>query len=166
MKGNGMKKGIALALCAVGLATFGLSAASDPREEKEVIATLDALIQTFSTKDVAMAARIYHENLSFGHNAGDLQTKTAALKDVETGRWQAAKMTDATVTVTGSVAIVRTIMNYQKDCSTPAGACDVRVLWVLTKGPGPNGWQVIGRQATWSFGQLSVKKQGTKPLMK
>ena len=130
------------------------STAEEQVEEQQVLATLDDLMQSYVTSDGAAASRLYHDNLSYGHSTGQIDNKEFAVKDVENGMWTAAKLVDATVTVSGPVAIVRSTMDYAADCGEPKQPCGVRVLWVLAKERGT--WQILARQAVSSFNNPTV----------
>lgn len=122
-----------------------IDAVRNQEEEKEVLATLETLIQAYMTKDLAAVARIYHDNLSHGHSSGQLDTKDDAIRDVQNRFWK-IKYT-ATVRVTGPMAVVRAVMDFRVG-TTPEMTThkpDMRVLWVFLKGE--QGWQVIAYQA-------------------
>ena len=54
-----------LILCGVFLWAMGLSAeTSDTEEEKQVMATLEALFQAYPKRDAATLNRLYHDDLS------------------------------------------------------------------------------------------------------
>jgi hypothetical protein len=154
-----MKKWIVL--CGAVFAVAGLSAqANDPREEKQVMATLESLAQAYVDKDSAALDAIYVERLSYGHTPGSTQTKAEVLGEVEGARiteWM--RFTDTVVRITGPVAVVRCVMHVRNGRDDPNGTTSrplvnttVSVLWVMVKGDGPHGWQVAARQP---YGQLT-----------
>jgi hypothetical protein len=130
------------------------AAQSGLTDEQQVRAALNELVRSYAARDGTAAARIYHDNLSYGHSFGQIDTKEFAVKDVEAGLWRAAKLLDATVTVTGAVAVVRSTMDYAPDCTEPKGTCGVRVLWVMVKENG--SWRVLARQAVASFNNPTI----------
>jgi hypothetical protein len=131
-----------------------LNAQSPTKDEQQALAALNALIASYAAKDGAAAARVYHDNLSYGHSFGQIDTKEYAIKDLENGMNVSAKLVDADVKVTGQTAIIRSTMNYAADCSQPKTTCGVRVLWVMVKDKG--SWQVLARQAVASFNNPTV----------
>jgi hypothetical protein len=152
-----MSNKIAAACMCVLVAAVGsqcLDAQSAATDEQQVLTAIQELIRSYSARDGVAAGRIYHANLSYGHTNGQIDTKEFAVKDVESGMWRLAKLLDAKVQLTGAVAVVRTTMNYAADCAEPKGTCGVRVLWVLVKENG--SWQVLARQAGWSFNNPTV----------
>lgn len=141
-----MKKWLVPFLCGVLTSAIGLSAAaSDPREEKEVRATLEALLQAYAAKDIATIDKIYHDDLSYGHATGQLDTKAEAMKAVQRFWLMTPKEID--VRVNGPVAIVRSVIDIRVGATKEKANVfpGMRVLWVFLKGA--QGWQVIARQA-------------------
>ena len=138
-----------LVLCGVFLWVMGLSAeTSDTDEEKQVMATLEALFQAYPKRDAATLNRLYHDDLSYGHSAGNLQTKSEVIEDVNKRTWESLRITSRTVRVSGAVAIVRAIMDIRNGPSRDRvrTATGISVLYVLVRSP--QGWQVIARQST------------------
>lgn len=135
--------------CGVFLSVMGLAAGTSQSEaEQQVMATLEALFQAYPTKDSATLNRIYHDDLSYGHSAGNLQTKSEIIEDVNERTWESLTITSHTVRVSGPVAIVRAVMDIRNGPSEDRvrTATGMSVLYVLVKGP--QGWQVVARQST------------------
>ena len=148
-----MKKWIVL--CGAIFAVASLSAqVNDPKEEKQVMATLESLAQAYIKKDRAALDEIYVENLSYGHTPGNTQTKAEVLGEVEGARiTESMRFTDTIVRISGPVAVVRCVMHVRngRKGSRPLMDTTVSVLWAMVKGQGPHGWQVVARQP---YGQL------------
>ncbi len=143
-----MKNWAAFILCGALLSTATLSAANDPQEEKNVLATLEALSQANVKQDRKALTAIISDSVSYGHSSGEVQNKPVAIdymlaRDTIVLRWD-----KPVVTIVGNMAMVRalqvvTIKDRKTNKKTDSGS---NVLWVLHKGPGPHGWQVAARQ--------------------
>jgi hypothetical protein len=57
-------------------------ALNDPKDEKSVMAALQAMAQTTIKKDAAALDKIYHPDLTYSHLSAMNQTKTEVLKAV------------------------------------------------------------------------------------
>jgi hypothetical protein len=137
-----------------------LAAVPTPAQEKEVMAAMNAWIQATVTQDVAALDRILHDELWYSHSAGTHQTKAEVIKDVQEGRGaMGIDLSDTTVRLYGNTAIVKTMAvihnrprNPGRSGAAPggdrgnAGPAALLVVNVLVKGP--QGWQVVSRQAT------------------
>ena len=58
------------------------AAMNNPKDEKAVLATLEAMAQATIKKDVATLEKIYHPDLTYSHSTASLQTKAEVLKAV------------------------------------------------------------------------------------
>jgi ketosteroid isomerase-like protein len=145
-----MKNSIASVLGGFLLAAAILPAATlDPKDEKSVMATLEAMKQATIKKDVAALEKIYHPDLTYSHSSAMLQTKADVLKDVA-GPNVIESMTfhDTTIRVYGNVALVRGVNELRNGAPSAVHDNHLNILWVLLKGPGPHGWQIVARQTT------------------
>lgn len=146
-----MKTPIAGLLCgALLFASAGVAATMvDPKDEKAVMATLEAMAQATIKKDVATLDKIYHPDLTYSHSSAMNQSKAEVLKAV-TGPALTESMTfhDMTIRVYGNVALVRGRNELRN--GSPGNMHDnhLNILWVLLRGPGPQGWQIVARQTT------------------
>ncbi len=122
---------------------------ADPRDEKAVMATLEDMAQATVKKDVATLDKIYHPDLTYSHSSAMLQSKAEVLK-AAAGPAVTESMTfhDSTIRIYGNVALVRGVNELRN--GTPGAMHDnhLNILWVLVKGPGPHGWQIVARQTT------------------
>jgi hypothetical protein len=145
-----MKNLIASVLGGILLSAAALPAASlDPKDEKSVMATLEAMAQATIKKDIATLDKIYHPDLTYSHSSAMLQTKAEVLKAAAgPGVTESMTFHDTTIRVYGNVALVRGGNELRN--GTPAEMHDnhLNILWVLLKGPGPHGWQIVARQTT------------------
>ena len=113
------------------------------------MATLEAMAQATVKKDVATLDKIYHPDITYSHSSAKLQTKAEVLKDAAgPGVTESMKFHDSTIRVYGNVALVRGVTELRN--GTPGAMHDnhLNILWVLVKGSGPSGWQIVARQTT------------------
>lgn len=145
-----MKTIIGMLMTAAVLYTAPAYAAppSDPKAEKEVMAAMEAWRQALLKRDGAALARIYHEEISYGHSSGLVEDKKTAVNHIVTSKadYAAVDLIDTKIKVQGDLALVNGRVNYKQ--VTDGKATDVKMhvlhVWVRT----PQGWQMIGRQST------------------
>jgi ketosteroid isomerase-like protein len=113
------------------------------------MATLEDMAQATIKQDVATLDKIYHPDLTYSHSSAMLQSKAEVLK-AAAGPAATESMTfhDSTIRIYGNVALVRGVNELRN--GTPGAMHDnhLNILWVLLKGPGPHGWQIVARQTT------------------
>jgi ketosteroid isomerase-like protein len=120
----------------------------DPAAEKEVMAAMQAWRTAMMKKDGAALARLYHEDLSYGHSSGIVENKKEAVNHMVTTKvdYAAVDLVDTKINVQGNLALVNGRVNYKQ--VTDGKATDIKLhvlhVWVKT----PQGWQMIGRQST------------------
>jgi hypothetical protein len=144
-----MKTWIAPVLSGILLAAALPAANNDSKEEKAVMATLETMAQATIKKDVATLDKIYHADLTYSHSSAMLQTKAEVLKAINTPTiTESMTFHDSTIRIYGNVALVRGGDELRN--GTPGQMHDnhLNILWVLLKGPGPHGWQIVARQTT------------------
>jgi ketosteroid isomerase-like protein len=145
-----MKHWVVAVLCGMLSSAVARPATNaDPRDEKAVMATLEDMAQATVKKDVATLDKIYHPDLTYSHSSAMLQSKAEVLK-AAAGPAVTESMTfhDSTIRIYGNVALVRGVNELRN--GTPGAMHDnhLNILWVLVKGPGPHGWQIVARQTT------------------
>lgn len=146
-----MKHIAAAVLCGLILSvrTASPAAMNDTKDEKAVMATLEAMAQATIKKDVAALDRIYHPDLTYSHSSAALQTKAEVLKAVMgPGITESITFHETSIRIYSNVALVRGRNEIRN--GTPASLHDnhLNILWVLLRGPGPQGWQIVARQTT------------------
>jgi ketosteroid isomerase-like protein len=146
-----MKNLIVAVLCGVVLSASAAFSATmnDPKDEKSVMATLQAMAQATIKKDVATLDKIYHPDLTYSHSSAMNQTKADVLKAV-TGPAVTESMTfhETTIRIYGNTALVRGRNELRNGAPGSMHDNHLNILWVLLKGPGPEGWQIVARQTT------------------
>ena len=141
-----MTRSIALLLCGVLLSETGVSASPDDSYAKyEVMDTLEAMARAYVKKDIKTLDAIYHDDMTYGHTTGKVQTKADVLEVARTRTTESLELSDSDIHIYGSVAIYRGVEHLEIGGDKPTMSVG-GVMWVLTKGSGPNGWQIIARQ--------------------
>ena len=132
----------------VSVASTYAAPPGDPQAEKEVMAAMEAWRQALMKKDGAGLARLYHEDIRYGHSSGLVEDKKTAVNHIVTTKadYASVDLIDTKVSVQGNFALVNGRVNYKQ--VTDGKATDVKLhvlhVWVRT----PQGWQMIGRQST------------------
>src|SRR4051794_11759926 len=81
---------------------------NDAKDEKAVMATLEAMAQATIKKDVATLDKIYHPDLTYSHSSAMNQSKAEVLKAVGgPGVTESMKFVDTTIRIYGNTALVR-----------------------------------------------------------
>ena len=152
-----MKNIFVLLLGGVLVSTVGLSGLeNDPKEEKQIMATLEIMAQATARKDIATLEKVYHPDLIYSHSSGVTQSKAEILKR-EAGPERtivSMKFSDTNIHIYSSVALVNGIVDLRTSSQGRMGDVHLNVLWVLIKGP--QGWQIVARQA------VKVARQAVK----
>ena len=122
---------------------------NDPKDEKAVMATLEAMAQATIKKDVATLDKIYHPDLTYSHSTAMIQTKADVLKAIA-GPAITESMTfhETTIRIYGNVALVRGRNELRNGKPGSLRDNHLNILWVMLRGPGPQGWQIVARQTT------------------
>ena len=92
-------------------------------------------------------AALVDDNLSYGHSAGKVDTKTSFIDDLLAGRsdFVTIVITDQTIKILGDTAIVRHSLAAQTNDSGKPGTVSLKVLGIWQKQGGV--WKLIARQA-------------------
>jgi ketosteroid isomerase-like protein len=145
-----MKTVIPLFVLALALSTASVYAAppSDPKAEKEVLAAMEAWRQALLKKDGPSLAKLYHEDIRYGHSSGIVEDKKTAVNHIVTSKadYAAVDLIATKVTVHGNIALVNGRVNFKQVTDGKANDVKLHVLHVWTRTP--QGWQMIGRQST------------------
>ena len=130
------------------LSTTILSAANpDPKTEKEIMATMEAYKQALMKKDAAALSRILSDDLVYTHSSNLHENKTAVLESLKGNTVvEGIDFKDLKVRVYGNSAVVVGDVDFRNNAGNGATVSKLNVLHVLVKGP--QGWQLVARQAT------------------
>src|SRR6266536_4328081 len=139
-----MKNWILILLSAVLLP----AASPDSKAEKEVLAAMDAWKKATMKKDGAALDKLLHPDLTYSHSNAHNQTKAEVLKAVTTGKStaEAIDFADTTVRIYGNTALVRGKVDVRNSADGKSTTANLNILHVWIKGP--QGWQMVARQAT------------------
>ena len=147
-----MRKLSVAILCSVGLALVSASvvrAVNDPKDEKAVVATMEAMAKATIAKDVAALDKIYSNDLTYSHSSALTQNKAEVLKAFQgPGITESLKFSDTTIRIYGPVALFKGVTDMRNGQPGKLNDNHLNILWVLVKGPGPYGWQIVARQTT------------------
>jgi ketosteroid isomerase-like protein len=128
-------------------ATILLGANPDPKTEKDVMAALDAYRQAMIKKDAAALSRILGDDLTYTHSTNLHENKAAVLESLKGNTViEAIDFKDLKVRVYGNTALVKGDVDFRNNSAGVISVSRLNVLHVLVKGP--QGWQLVARQAT------------------
>ena len=131
----------AVLLCAVAIP----AAPTSSTEEKDVLAAMDAYKNAMIHKDAAVLQKLLGDDLSYIHSAGLHETKADVLKGITSGKTiiERIDFSDTVVRVYGKMALVQGRVDLWH---SPTNIVHMNVLHVWMNGP--QGWQMVARQAT------------------
>jgi ketosteroid isomerase-like protein len=126
---------------------FVQSASAAAPGEKAVLAALDGWKEAMLRQDRAALEKIFHPDLTYAHSSAAVETKAQAIAHVMDGAgWEAIDLADTTVRLQGNVAIVNGKVDmHQRNKGKPTTIVKLLVLTVWVNGP--QGWEMIARQA-------------------
>jgi ketosteroid isomerase-like protein len=124
-----------------------LPANPDPKTEKDVLAALDAYKQAMMKKDATALSRILSDDLTYTHSSNLHQDKAAVLESLK-GKAvvEAIDFKNLKVRVYGNTALVTGDADFRSNTAGVVTVSKLNVLHVFVKGP--QGWQLVARQAT------------------
>lgn len=125
--------------------SFVLSAQSP--DEKEVIAAVETLRQAMVDGNKSMLEGIAADELSYGHSSGVVEDKDTFVENIASGKsdFVSIDISDQTITLAGTNAIVRHKLSGTTNNNGTAGALNLSVLLVWQKQKGK--WKLLARQA-------------------
>src|SRR5216684_87977 len=126
--------------------TLLLSAApTGSKAEKDVLAAMDAYKEAMIHKDGAALDKLLSNDLTYTHSGGQLETKADVIKSITTGKTIVERIdfSDTTVRIYGKTALVKGKVDLYHS-STNIVHMNALHVWIK----GPQGWQMVARQAT------------------
>jgi hypothetical protein len=126
--------------------TLLLSAApTGSKAEKDVLAAMDAYKEAMIHKDGATLDKLLSNDLTYTHSGGQLETKADVIKSIASGKTivEAMDFSDTSVRLYGNIALVKGKVDLYH---SKTNIVHMNVLHVWMKGP--QGWQMVARQAT------------------
>jgi hypothetical protein len=124
--------------------TFTNAQSSDEMKVSEAVSILKkALVDA----DKAMLDKILHEDLSYGHSNGLIETKAMLIESLVSNNsdFKTMDLTEQTIKIVGKNAIVRHKIFAETSNKGVAGITKLNVLLVFTKVKG--NWILLARQA-------------------
>ena len=130
------------------LSTTMLSAANpDPKTEKEIMAAMEAYKQALMKKDAAALSKVLSDELVYTHSSNLHETKAAVLESLKGNTVvEGIDFKDLKVRVYGNSAVVVGDVDFRNNAGSGTTVSKLNILHVLVKGP--QGWQLVARQAT------------------
>jgi len=137
-----MKLTISILLLSIVLSAASVGSSAD---KQDVMAAMDAYKNAVTHKDGAALEKLLGDDLTYVHSDGLLESKGDVIKSVVSGKAAVDKiefLPDTDVRVHGKTAFVA----GKEDLWHPTSVVHMHVLHVWEKGP--QGWQLVARQAT------------------
>ncbi|MXV15700.1 nuclear transport factor 2 family protein [Hufsiella ginkgonis] len=126
---------------------FQVAARAQSKNEKEVTAAVQVLSKAMLDGNRAQLEASASDNLTYGHSSGKMEDKAAFVESLASGKsdFVTLDLTEQTVKVVGSTALVRHKLNARTNDNGVAGTTSLGVLQVWQKEKGT--WKLIARQA-------------------
>lgn len=115
--------------------------------QKEVEKATEQLRLLMITPDQKGLESIAHEELTYGHSSGKVESQKEFIETLVSGRsdFRRIELKDQTITVAGNTAVVRHTL--EADTFDVGVANSIRLHIVLVWGKEKNSWRLIARQA-------------------
>ena len=122
-------------------------AAAPSGEEAAVAQAVEAFRNAMLKADRAQFEALCANQLSYGHSAGRVETKTQFIDAATSGRstWKFITLTDQTIQIVGNTAIVRHTLTGETERDGKTNPVKIGVLMVWQKQDGQ--WKLLARQA-------------------
>ena len=139
-----MKKLILISALFLLNLTFINAQSADEMKVSETIATLR---QAMIDADKTILVKVLHEDLSYGHSSGTIDTKAMFIESLVSGNadFKTMDLTEQTIKIVGKNAIVRHKLFAETANKGIASTAKLYVLLVFTKIKG--NWVLLARQA-------------------
>ena len=139
-----MKKLILISALFLLNLTFINAQSADEMKVSETIATLR---QAMIDADKTILVKVLHEDLSYGHSSGTIDTKAMFIESLVSGNadFKTMDLTEQTIKIVGKNAIVRHKLFAETTNKGIASTAKLYVLLVFTKVKG--NWVLLARQA-------------------
>lgn len=116
-------------------------------DELKINETVQTLRKVMIDPDKAVLEKITHEDLSYGHSSGTIETKAMFIESLTSNNsdFKTMDLTEQTVKIIGSTAIVRHKLFAETANKGVASTAKLNVLLIFTKVKGD--WKLLARQA-------------------
>jgi ketosteroid isomerase-like protein len=123
------------------------AATPDAKTEKEVLAALDSYKQALLKKDAAALAKVLADDVTYTHSSNKHENKAEVIESLKNGTvYEKIEFKDPKVRVYGNTAVVKTDSDFHNNTGGTTTVIKLNILHVFVKGP--QGWQMVARQAT------------------
>lgn len=123
------------------------AAAPDAKTEKEIMAAMNAYKQALLKRDAAALSKVLGDDLVYTHSSNLHQDKAAVLESLKGNTFpEAIDFKELKVHVYGNTAVVVGDIDFHNNAGGTVSVARLNILHVLVKGP--QGWQIVARQAT------------------
>ena len=134
---------------ALGAVVLGLGSegAAQTGDEAAVAQAVEAFRKAMLAKDREQFEVLCSDQLSYGHSAGRIETKSQFIDAAVSGRsvWKFITLTDQSAQIVGNNAIARHILTGENESEGKTNAIKIGVLMVWQKQDGR--WKLLARQA-------------------
>ncbi|MBW8686943.1 nuclear transport factor 2 family protein [Chitinophaga rhizophila] len=133
---------LALVFCLMSTITFAQS-----KEEKAVATQVESLRKAMVDADKVTLEKLSDEKLSYGHSSGKIEDKASFVSSIVSGKsdFVSIDLTNQTIAVTSSTAIVRHTLSAATNDGGVAGQVKLHILLVWSKEG--SQWKLLARQA-------------------
>ena len=116
-------------------------------DEIKVTETIETLKKALIDADKAILEKLLHEDLSYGHSSGLIETKAMLIESLVSNNsdFKTIDLTEQTVKVVGKTAIVRHKLFAETANKGIPSTAKLNVLLIFTKVKGE--WKLLARQA-------------------
>ena len=116
-------------------------------DEMKISETIAMLRQAMIDADKTILVKVLHEDLSYGHSSGTIDTKEMFIESLVSGNadFKTMDLTEQTIKIVGKNAIVRHKLFAETANKGIASTAKLYVLLVFTKVKG--NWVLLARQA-------------------
>jgi ketosteroid isomerase-like protein len=113
----------------------------------DVTQASNALKQALMKRDAAGVQKYLHDDVTYGHSNGRVQTKAEVVADTKGDTTiEAMDFSEMTTRVYGNTALIKGKVEIRNSTAGKATTFHLNILFVWLKGPG--GWQLVARQST------------------
>ena len=116
-------------------------------DEMKVSEAIETLRKVMIDPDKAVLEKILHEDLSYGHSSGTIETKAMLIESLVSNNsdFKTMDLTEQTVKVVGKTTIVRHKLFAETANKGVPSTTKLNVLLIFTKVKGE--WKLLARQA-------------------
>jgi hypothetical protein len=138
---------VSTVIMALALLTNVQPVAAQSNDEAAVAQAVEAFRKSFLAKDRNQFETLCADQMSYGHSAGKVETKTQFIDDVTGPRsdWKFIDLSNQNIQIVGNNAIVRHMFTGENVSEGKTNAIKIGILMVWQKQDGR--WKLLARQA-------------------